>query len=213
MKYEVFVLLPGYETNTYLVWDETSKEAALIDPANESSHLAEFIISESLKVKYIINTHGHADHIGGNSYFQKLYSGAKLAIHQLDASSLACSRSNLSEFIGSPVISPEPDMILEDGDVLFLGKNEMKIIHCPGHTQGGITVYTGNLLFSGDSLFDHEIGRTDLPGGDYDTLISSINKKLFTLPGDTIVLPGHGPASTIKIEKLENPYAGIASRY
>lgn len=205
MPYKVFNLLPEFETNTYLVWDETSKEAVIIDPSMPSQDLWNRISEQGLCVKYIINTHGHADHIGGNAFFHQ-HTKAPVCIHEDDADMLINSKLNLSAFLDMEVTQPVAQKLLQDNDTITLGKKTLQIIHTPGHTKGSICIYTEELLFSGDTLFQLDVGRTDLPGGNFESLITSIRTRLFTLPDNVIVLPGHGPASTLGNEKKNNPY-------
>lgn len=211
MRYKTFNVLPEYGTNTYLIWDDTSKEAAIIDPAAPSKNLIEEIKNRKVSLKYLISTHGHGDHIGGNKSIDDNFN-VKKCIHADDANSLTDPNMNLSTFWNSELIAPQADIILKDGDELFLGSNKMHIIHTPGHSRGSVCILTENLLFSGDTLFAEGIGRTDLPGGDYATLINSIKTKLFTLDGKIKVLPGHGPDSTIEDEKVGNPFVGMMAR-
>lgn len=206
MKYKVYNLLPEFNTNTYLLWDEVSLKAVIIDSAKESKILKKEILKLKLKIKYIINTHGHGDHIGGNAFFVKSFPKSKLCIHKEDALMLLYPELNLSMHWDGCVVSPASDIQFEDGEILKLGENELKIIHTPGHTEGGISIYADDLVFTGDALFARGIGRTDLPGGNYDTLINSIREKLYKLPKNTIVLPGHGPGTTIGLEMVENPF-------
>ncbi len=205
ITYKTFILLPGLETNTYLFWDGITKQAAIIDPALPSQELSDFITDQGLAINYIINTHGHADHIGGNSFFHNQFN-APVCIHADDAEMLISSKLNLSAYLEYEMMPTKADLLLDENSELLLGNERIKIIHTPGHTKGGICLLIDNLLFSGDTLFYLDIGRTDLPGGNYEALLSSIRKKLIILPDDTVVLPGHGPASTIGIEKLNNPY-------
>jgi hydroxyacylglutathione hydrolase len=198
-------LLQGFETNTWLVWDNALKDAILIDPSAPSEKLLRFIEANQLSVKYIINTHGHADHIGGNGFFKTALQ-AKLCIHSSDAEMLINSKLNLSAYMDVDLASPSADSVFVDNEELIMGLSFAKIIHTPGHTTGCICVLIDNLLFSGDTLFHLDIGRTDLPGGDYKSIIDSVQSKLFTLPKETIVLPGHGQSSTISEEILYNPY-------
>lgn len=211
MKYESHILLGGYETNTYLCWDEESGEAILVDPAAPSNSLWEEIIAKGLKIAYIINTHGHADHIGGNDFFVRK-SGAILGIHADDAEYLTNSMKNLSTLAGLQLVSPAAGLILQDNDMIRIGNQKLKVIHTPGHTQGSICLYCAGILFSGDTLFQEDVGRTDLPGGSSEKLQHSIQSILFELPDDTIVLPGHGPATTIGDEKVGNICYGLISR-
>ena len=211
MKYKTFNVLPEFGTNTYLVWDEISKEAAIIDPAAPSQSLISEIKSMGIKLTYLISTHGHGDHIGGNKSIVDNFD-VKSCIHKDDAGSLTDPRMNLSTLWNSQIIAPKADIILNDSDELFLGNEKLKIIYTPGHSKGGICILVENLLFCGDTLFANGIGRTDLLGGDYSTLINSIKTKLFVLDGNIKVLPGHGPDSTIEDEKVGNPFVGMMAR-
>jgi glyoxylase-like metal-dependent hydrolase (beta-lactamase superfamily II) len=210
MKFEQFVLLKDFETNTYLLWDEKSLEAMLLDPGAPGEQVVKSITDKKLTLKYIVNTHGHGDHIGGNRYFKGKYPEAKLCIHQDDEPMLYKADLNLSLYYEKTTVSPPAEVILEDGMSLFLGKEEVKVIHTPGHTKGGVCLLTGTLLFSGDTLFAENVGRTDLPGGSFSDLAASIKNKLFSLEGMVLVLPGHGEQTTIGEEKEYNPYVGEA---
>ena len=194
---------------TPIVWDEFSKEAMIIDPADRSKDLLD--ATKDLNLKYIVNTHGHGDHIGGNK-FMKENTHAQLAIHELDEPMLIDPRQNLSTHWGAELISSGADIKLKDGDSLQLGNKEIAVIHTPGHSQGGICLLVDDLLFCGDTLFAGSIGRTDLPGGDYATLINAIKTKLLVLNGNTKVFPGHGPDTTIEDEKIGNPFVGMMVR-
>ena len=152
MKYKILYVLPEFETNTYLVWDEESMEALLIDPAFPSPLLKKEIKQNNLKLKYVVNTHGHADHIGGNEFVLRNFK-VPLCIHPNDAEMLENPRLNLSASFGIEIVSPPPDILLNDGDKLTIGDNNIRIIHTPGHTAGGICLLSKNLLFSGDTLF------------------------------------------------------------
>jgi len=205
MKFERFILLPGYETNCYLLWDEVSLEALLIDPAEKSDKIVNRIAQLKLKLKYIVNTHGHGDHIGGNGFFAQKFN-VPIMIHKKDAKMLSNSTLNLSAFINAGVTSPKASKMLEDGDELLLGECKIRVITVPGHTAGGIALYTERLLFSGDTLFLDSVGRTDFPGGSMETLLTSIKSKLYVLPDDTAVLPGHSGYTTIGYEKENNMF-------
>lgn len=205
MRYQLYNLLPVYGTNTYLVWDEESREAILIDPAAPSEMLWNEIQRDGLKLNLIIITHGHGDHIGGNNYFTEK-ALVPTGIHRRDAAMLLDPSLNLSSYMGDGIVAPEATIFLDDGMKLTLGKSELLVLHTPGHTPGGICLYTDNYLFSGDTLFAASIGRSDFPGGDESLLKSMIQTKLFALPDETIVLPGHGPYTTIGQEKKENPF-------
>ena len=193
----------------YLIGDEETTEGLFIDPADD----ADFLLSEAKsqgvnKIKYIVNTHAHVDHIMGNSAMVKK-TGAKIVIHEEDAPFLTRTPSDLLEmFRAAP--SPPADLQVKDGDMIQVGKLGLKVLHTPGHSPGGMSLYVDGMVFTGDSLFVGSVGRTDFPGSSWDELEASIRKKLYVLPGDTIVYPGHNygstPSSTIQNEKRHNPF-------
>jgi glyoxylase-like metal-dependent hydrolase (beta-lactamase superfamily II) len=193
------------ETNCYVVADEKTAVAAVIDPGGDVEDILAQIRKMAVHVAYVINTHGHFDHMAGNGGVIAA-TKAKLAIHRGDAALLA-QGGGASMFGIGDISSPPPDLFLEDGDLLGLGETELLVIHTPGHSPGGIALYsrTHAALFCGDCLFYAGIGRTDLPGGDYDTLIASLTK-ILALPRETLVYPGHGPSTTIGHEKAHNPF-------
>jgi len=208
MQIKKLNLLEIFGTNTYLVWDEDEKVGAVIDPTDK----AEFIYKESQKIgfeiKYIINTHGHADHIGANEKLKEL-TGAKICIHPLDNPMLTNPELNLSIFFGYSIVSPPADKLLNNNEILTIGKIKLRILHTPGHTPGGICLYSNNsnnILFSGDTLFYEGVGRIDLPRSDEDKLRNSIEEKLFILPDETEVFPGHGKITSIGYEKRHNSF-------
>ncbi len=207
--YQTVVAKGLVETNCYIAACPETKEAAVIDPGafspKEVQTILDIIKQHGLSVKYIINTHGHIDHIAGNRALLK-ETGAKLCIHADDADMLTSARQNGSEMFGMDIVSPPPDRLLSDGDVIMLGRLEMKVLHTPGHTPGGIGLLVDGTLFSGDTLFAGSVGRTDLPGGSETEIIRSIKEKLMVLPDDTSVRPGHGPRTTIGAEREENPF-------
>lgn len=211
MKFKKYNPLPTYMTNTYLVWDEATLEAILIDPAAQSNEILQDIKNLKLTMKFIVNTHGHGDHIAGNNYFKKNLQ-IPLCIHKLDAEMLTNPHKNLSADMGTEVISPAADKLLVDKDVVSFGEIEMKIIHTPGHTKGGICLYHEPYLFCGDTLFEESIGRTDLPGGNLEEIKKSIIDKLFKLPDETKVFPGHGDFTSIEDEKIGNPFVGLVGK-
>lgn len=194
-------------TNCYLVWDDDG-EAFVVDPGGRALEVVDFIKANSLKLNWIILTHGHGDHIGGVSDLKGLSKNG-VAIHEKDAPYLTSARKNFSSFTETPVELADAEKLLRDGDELQVGKMDIKVIHTPGHTLGGISLLVSDacekVLFSGDTLFARSIGRSDLPGGDEETLLLSL-KKLEQLPDDIGVFPGHGPATTLGEEKRYNPY-------
>ena len=192
-------------TNCYLAWCAKDKEAVVIDPGFEAREIPQEIEALGLKVRYIINTHGHFDHIGGNSQLHSLL-GAPIAVSSEDAGMLSDPHANLSHMVGLNVLSPPPLLLLQDGDILSFGACSLKVLSTPGHTPGGISLYGHGLLFSGDTLFKESIGRASFPGGNYRQLLKSIQSKLMTLPAETKVLPGHGPLSTLAWEKAHNDW-------
>lgn len=205
LKIEARILLPDYQTNTWLLWDDVSRHALLIDPSVPSENLHQYIDTHGLKVISIVNTHGHGDHIGGNGYFREACH-TRVAIHALDAPMLTNNRLNFSEYMGTPLKNLPADILLNDNDTLHLGDHTVTVLHTPGHTKGGICLLADKYLISGDTLFELSIGRTDLPGGDHTQIITSIREKLYILPDDTVVFPGHGPKTSIGMEKKNNPF-------
>ena len=201
-----------FQENTYVVWDEASKEAAIVDCGalfpQEEEKIESFIAENNLKIKYLLNTHAHLDHCFGNAWAAECY-GVKPMAHANDETLLAQIGMQAKMF-GLPVEVKTVKLggYLNDGDVLMLGENRIEVIHTPGHSRGGVCFYipSAGWLISGDSLFAGSIGRTDLEGGSYATLIKSIQERLITLPEETIVYPGHGPYTTIGDEKKMNPF-------
>lgn len=193
--------------NCFIIGCEETKLAAVIDPGDESSEILKSLAEDKLSLQYIINTHGHFDHVGANSKLKEV-TGAEILIHTKDAPMLSKLSITAAAFGLRAENSPPPDRELNDGDVISFGKVTLKVIHTPGHTPGGISILADGHLFSGDTLFAGSIGRTDLPGGDYETLISTIRKKLFVLEDKVIVHPGHGPDTRIGDEKVFNPFVG-----
>lgn len=192
----------GDPTNCYIVFDEESKETMVIDPAGDVDRIVEMISILKGNLKYILITHCHGDHIGGVNELRRRC-GGKVVIHRFDAEGLNDKNINLTTYIGMEDIDLEADSRLDDEDLLHLGSLEFKIIHTPGHTAGGISVYCEKekLLFTGDTLFKGTWGRTDLPTSDFEEIMDSIVKKLMVLPDETICYSGHGKATMIKEEK------------
>ncbi len=196
------------EANCYIVFD-ADKEGLVIDPGADGERILNAIEGLGLHIVYIINTHGHFDHAGANRILKE-ETDATLAIHSLDAPLLDNLPSQASMFGLTCWPSPNPDRLLSPGEILALGDERLEVIHTPGHTKGSISIRVNDLIFTGDTLFAGSIGRTDLPGGSYEDIISSIKGRLMVLPEDTIVYPGHGPETKIGWERLHNPFiAGI----
>jgi len=205
------VLQSRMDVFAYVVYDSQSGDCIVIDPSCSPGKVLKVVGESSLTVKAVVNTHGHADHTCGNHYIVK-ETGAPLYIHKDDASLLAKFSSKMfSKALGGKG-SPVPDFFVDDNDEIEGGTVKLKVIHTPGHTAGGICLYDGNNLFTGDTLFTGDVGRTDLPGGSFEQLKNSIKEKLFALPDDTLVWPGHNYGSeifsTIGKEKRTNPYLG-----
>ncbi len=178
--------------NCYIIQDEKTKETMIIDPGNVSEHLTETLDAMQVKMKYILLTHCHGDHIGGVKKIKEKY-GGKILIHRIDAIGLKDININLSTHIGLEPVILQEDARIDDGDLLHVGDLEFKVIYTPGHTAGSISLYCEKekMLFSGDTLFRGSWGRTDLPTSSFDDIITSITDKLINLPDDTIVYPGH----------------------
>lgn len=194
-----------YAVNCYIVGDEATKKAAVIDPGGDVDDILQVLENNDLELEYIILTHAHGDHIGGVEELKEK-TGVPIYLHQDDLYMLKDSRANQSAALGGPPVETDADKFIEDGDILELGELKLNIIHTPGHTKGGVCIQVENLLFTGDTLFANSIGRSDLEGGNQEKLMESIKNKIFTLDEDITVLPGHGPATTIKIEKTTNPF-------
>ncbi|AIS52320.1 beta-lactamase domain-containing protein [Thermoanaerobacter kivui] len=194
-----------YGVNCYIVFDEESGEAIVIDPGENASEIYKYIESNNLKVKYILLTHGHFDHIGGVEELRKL-TQAKIAISKEDSPMLLNENLNLSEMVYKKILCSPADILLNDGDTLSFGKYRVEVIHTPGHTKGGVCFKIGNVCFTGDTLFKGSIGRYDFPGGDFATLMDSIKNKLLVLGDDVLIYPGHGDSSTIGNEKRLNMF-------
>lgn len=200
-----------FQENTYLVWDSETKEAAIIDPGcfntSEQNELTRFIDQHKLKPTLLLNTHAHIDHVLGNAFIKQYYQ-IPFYIHAKDLPVLH-SLSDVARMYGVPATpSPAPDKLIDEGDTISVGTLNWKVFFVPGHSPGSVAFYhqASGTLLSGDVLFYESIGRTDLPGGDYYTLMNSIQTKLLSLPDVTKVYSGHGPATTIGYERRHNPF-------
>lgn len=191
--------------NCFIIGCEETRQAAVIDPGDEADRIFYTLSEHKLTVKYLINTHGHFDHVSANKPLKKA-TGAELLIHAADTPMLTNLSQMAAGFGMSADNSPPPDRTVDEGDVISVGTIDLKVLHTPGHSPGGISLYTDNKAFVGDTLFAGSIGRTDFPGGDFDTLISSIQTKLFPLGDEVIVFCGHGPETTIGRERRSNPF-------
>ncbi len=210
MKIKKIIFSP-FQENTYIVWDEDTKETIIIDPSclsdNEETELKRFITENNLNVKYLFNTHGHLDHIFGNAYVKNVFNPIHYAPEK-DMPLFERAQEQAESFGLSMKASPKPDKYFDESTSLFIGEKEIKFLFTPGHTPGEFCINfpTEKVCFTGDVLFRESIGRTDLWKGDYNTLINSIKTKLFTLPEETIIYPGHGGESSINYEKHNNPF-------
>jgi hydroxyacylglutathione hydrolase len=206
----VFFTFNAFEENTYLIANE-KKQCWIVDPgmygASENQVLLSYITNKQLQPQAIINTHAHIDHILGVKAVTDAY-GIKFGLHEMELPMLRLAESSAAMFGFDLKQAPKPDFMIKDGGPLQLGDDSVEVLFTPGHSSGSISFYyaPGNWVIAGDVLFAGSVGRTDLPGGNFDTLVSSIRTKLFTLPGHTKVLPGHGPATSVDDEKKHNPF-------
>ena len=194
------------QANTYLVCDETSRLGFIVDLGGYSRELKNIIEKNDIQIQYIVLTHGHGDHIGGVQEHLKDFPDAKVVCSRAEEKMLLDPELNEAHHFGPEKVSFKPDILVDDGETLTVGNMTMKFIMTPGHTEGGMCILVDDVLFSGDTLFCRSIGRTDLAGGDFRTIMESIKKKLFLLPDETQVLPGHMGPTTIGFEKENNPF-------
>jgi glyoxylase-like metal-dependent hydrolase (beta-lactamase superfamily II) len=204
------IVVGRLQTNCYVLQSDSS--ALVIDPGDEPERILRFLTDIAVKPSRIIATHTHFDHVLGVDAIR-----AKLKIpfliHHDDLSILESMQSRVREIMGFSVPPPpKVDQLLKDGESIAFGQDDVKVIHTPGHSPGSISLVGEGFVLTGDALFNQSIGRTDLPGGDLDTLVRSITERLFTLDDDTIVYPGHGPETSIGDEKLANPFVGQVSK-
>ncbi len=206
-----------FSENTFVLWDEETKECAVIDPGcsdpGEEEKLSDYISQNLMNVKYLINTHGHIDHILGCGYVKKKYN-AEYYAPEKDLELIKRAESQAAAFglkINEP---PLPDHFIDGNLELKIGSSFITFLYTPGHTPGEYCLYLAKeaICFTGDVLFKNSIGRTDLWGGDFNTLLDSIKERLFSLPDNVIIYPGHGESSKIGLEKSENPFVHEISR-
>lgn len=193
-----------YAANCYIIHTEDG-DGLVVDPAGDVDEIVKYLEESSVKVGAIVLTHGHGDHIGGVLELKELLD-VPVMVHSDDEDMVKNSALNLSTSMPMGEVNFKPDILLNDGDEIPLGDRVVKVIHTPGHTKGGICILVDGILITGDTLFQGSIGRTDLYGGDFDTLMISIVEKLMILPDDTVVYPGHGGPSTIGVERRNNPF-------
>lgn len=199
-----FILSGEFEVNCYIVYDDTSKKAIIIDPGQDGKKTIEKIEDLKLKPELLINTHGHFDHTFSDDIIRQKYK-IPLAIHKDDTDMLADANKNFSTIIGNPVIINKADIIFDKEETKETSFCKYSVIYTPGHSKGSVCILIDNHLFAGDTVFKNSIGRTDLYGGNYDELILSL-QKIKKLSPDTIIYPGHGPITTLKEELKNNMY-------
>ncbi len=202
----VFVMEVGpLLVNAYIVEEPSSKKAAVVDPGDDGDALLREIRDRGLSVEMILLTHGHFDHVGAVRLLREK-TGAPVHLHADDSGRMATARRQGLMFGLRVDDPPAPDVIVADGDRIGFAGHEFLVVHTPGHTPGCVSYLCGRMAFVGDLLFAGSIGRTDLPGGSHETLLRSVRERIFVLPDDTIVFPGHGPSTTVGEEKRSNPF-------
>jgi glyoxylase-like metal-dependent hydrolase (beta-lactamase superfamily II) len=199
-----------FAENTYLVVGPSGRRAIVVDPGLESEPVLDALRERGLTCELILNTHGHLDHVAGNAYFKRETS-APIAIHADDVPLLDHVQAQAALYGLRVEPSPPADLSLVEGVPLEFDGATFDVIHTPGHTPGGVCLRRGSQMLVGDTLFAGSVGRTDLPGGDWDTLVDSIRRKLFVLPDDVLCLPGHEGQTTIGRERRSNPFVGDAA--
>jgi len=193
------------QANCYILGCERTREAAVIDPGDDADKILMILAKDELRCAYIINTHGHFDHSGANKRLKEV-TKAPLILHEADAA-MVINQAASGRMWGMKVEnSPPPDRYVEDGDLITFGDISLKVLHTPGHSEGGISLVTDKMVFVGDTLFAGSIGRTDFPGGDSDGLLRSVREKIFPLGDDVVIYPGHGPETTVGRERRTNPF-------
>lgn len=205
MQHHAFSLGP-FQTNCYVL--RHGGVTWLIDPGQDPEPLLGYLDAEAIEPDRVLLTHAHADHIAGLPALTARFPGLPIGVHSAEQTFLGDPAQNLSLGFGEPLVAPEPTELLADGQRLDLAGVAVEVLHTPGHSPGGLTFYfpSEGLAVVGDTLFAGSIGRTDFPHSDHEALLRSIRERLLTLPGDTTILPGHGPGSTIGRERATNPF-------
>jgi len=191
--------------NCYLVGSEDTREGMVIDPSTQGADIIKQVEESGLNINIIVLTHGHFDHTGALAEVKEA-TGADVAIHPEDAPFLRSDHPMMKMLNSGTAEMPSPDRLLDDGDCIKLGELNFTVLHTPGHTPGGISLLGDGLVFTGDTLFQFSIGRADFPGASFKQELESIKSRLLVLPDDTIVYPGHGPDTTIGVERKANPF-------
>jgi glyoxylase-like metal-dependent hydrolase (beta-lactamase superfamily II) len=199
------IVVGPIQANCYILGCERTREAAVIDPGGDSDKILITLAKDKLRCVYIINTHGHFDHSAENRRLKEV-TGAQLLIHRADAPMILHQGGSGGPWGMDVDNSPPPDRYLKEGDIITFGDISFKVLHTPGHSSGGISLFTDKMVFVGDTLFAGSIGRTDFPGGDYEGLIRNVREKIFSLGDDVVIYPGHGPKTTVGRERRTNPF-------